>query len=108
MNILVAFEASFWSVREIDCGIHFPRGSRRSGGRGFVTCRTSRVLMSAFQGKFGRSVIEAAELFPIPGVVAGLAGLFGGMWIRVAPGARLIGEMILPGRGRRRSSDVGC
>ena len=46
--------------------------------------------MRTLQGKFGRGVIEAAKLFPVPGVVAGLAGLFGGMRIDVAPGAGLI------------------
>src|SRR5450631_223905 len=107
MNILVAFKALFWCVRKIDCGAEFPRGNRRSDGCGFVARRTSRVLMRAFQGEFRRSVIEAAELFPIPGVVASLAGLFGGMRIRMAAGARLIGEMILPGSGRRRSGDMG-
>ena len=51
-------------------------------------------------------MIETAELFPVPGVVASLAGLFGGMRIHMTPGARLIREMILPGSGRRRPGNM--
>ncbi len=52
-------------------------------------------------------MIEAAKLFPIPRVVAGFAGLFSGMRIGVAPGTRLIAEMILACSGRRGPANMG-
>jgi len=106
MNILVAPKALIWCAGKIDCSLSVSRGSKRRGGRRVVACRTSRALMRALQWEFGGSVIETTELFPVPGVVASLTGLFGGMRIHMTPGARLICEMILPGSGRRRPRNM--
>ena len=106
MNILVAPKALIWCAGKIDSSLSVSRGSKRRGGHRVVACRTSRALMRALQWEFGGSVIETTELFPVPGVVASLTGLFGGMRIHMTPGARLIREMILPGSWRRRPRNM--
>jgi hypothetical protein len=105
MDILVTFEALFRSMREISRGLD-PRGSGSSNGYRPMTTDAGSVLMRAFQREFRGSMIEAAKLFPIPRVMAGFAGLFRGMRIGVAAGARLIGEMILAGDRRLGSRDM--
>lgn len=71
-----------------------------------MTSDAGRILMRAFEREFRRGVIEAAKFFPIPRVVAGFAGLFSGMRIGVAPGTRLIAEMILACSGGRGPANV--
>lgn len=71
-----------------------------------MTSDAGRILMRAFEREFRGGVVETAKLFPIPCVMAGFAGLFGRVWIVVTAGAGLIGEVILPGRGRCRSRDM--
>ena len=108
MNILVAFETLLGSMGEIGRGLDVHGGGSRGDGCGPMTPNAGGVLMGAFQLEFRGCVVEAAQLFPIPRVVAGLASLFGRMRIGVAPGACLIGEMILAGRRRRCSRDMSC
>lgn len=62
--------------------------------------------MRTFEREFCRGVVETAKLFPISRIMAGLAGLFGGMRIGVTPRARLIAEMILAGSRRWGSRDM--
>ncbi len=102
VNIFMALEALLGRMREVSRRFDILR--RRC--RRFVAPNTGGVLVSAFERKFRRGVIKAADFTPITRVVAGVARLLGGVRVHMASGAGLIGEMILPGRRRRAAMDV--
>jgi hypothetical protein len=106
VNVFVAFKALLRSMRKIGGGFCArPRG-RCCRLYGPMTTDTCGILMRAFQGKFSDGVIETAQLPPVPRVVTGFAGLLGRMRVHVAPGASLVGKMILAGGRRRRSRNM--
>ena len=102
----MAFEALLRRAGEIGGSLHSRGGGRCSGCCRTMTSDASGILMGAFEWKFRRRVVEAAEFFPVPRVMAGFARLFSRVRIAVASRARLIGEVILAGRRRGSPRDM--
>jgi len=106
VDILMTLETLLRGMREIGRKFKAHRVPRRHRDR-LMTSDAGGALMCAFKDEFRRGMVKAMKLFPIPCIVAGLAGLFGGMWIRVATRAGLISKVILTGERRRGSRDMG-
>ena len=100
MNVLVAFETLLRSAGEIYRRLDSSCSCIRTCDYRFMTSDAGRILMCAFEREFRRGMVEIAQLFPIPRVMASFAGLLGGVRISVAAGTSLVAEMILPGDRR--------